>query len=118
MTRRRIRIVGGVLAAVCTVGALSLYVLWRSGKFGPPDRDVVKVMFGFYLLCGVMLLFIGQALSGLPVWKMSIAWNGLKGWQRGLLGTAIVAAAFYAAHVLFLGGALGHGGVIDWDALP
>ena len=50
---------------------------------------------------GVLALIgLVELTSGVPIAKLSNRWDGLKGWQRGLLGTLVLLA--FAA-VLFFG---------------
>jgi len=68
MNRRRIlRILSGVCATLCGVAAVAIYFVWTSGLLGPVGERASDAMFRFYLLYVAMLVFAGQALTGLPV---------------------------------------------------
>ena len=110
------RRISGILAAIVGACAVGIYVAAATGslkRFGVYSGEAVT---WFYLLYVAALVLAGQALTGLPAWKLSAAWNGLKGWQRGVIGTAIVAVAFFAWFFLEL--ALTHRGLIDQNAIP
>jgi hypothetical protein len=114
--RRPLRAISAVLAAVFALGIAADYFLWTAEAFGPMENRAATVMLRFYLLYGLTLIFAAQAVSGLPAWKLPAAWNGLKPWQRGLIGVAVVLVAI-AAHFVFVG-SLERRGLIDEGAIP
>ncbi len=114
---RLFRIASGIAAAACGIGAAGLYVAWTHEFLGPMDSSAANAALGTYLLFALILVLAAQACTGLPAWRLSTAWNSLRGWQRGLIGTAIVVMAFYLGHVLFLD-ALEQRGMLDQNAIP
>ncbi len=52
----------------------------------------------------VALAGLVELVSGVPFWRIAERWDALRGWQRGVLGLAIVAAftaCWFAGVVLF-----------------
>jgi hypothetical protein len=48
------------------------------------------------------VVFAIQAVTGLSVRSLSAAWNGLRGWQRGVIGTAVVILSLIFFHLLLI----------------
>lgn len=110
------RRISGILAAIMGACAVGIYVAGATGFLERFGMRATNAVIWFYLLYVAALVLAGQALTGLPAWKLSAAWNGLKGWQRGVIGTAIAAVAFFA--YVFFEVALTQRGLIDQNAIP
>ncbi len=58
--------------------------------------------YGIGIPGAIALVGLVQLVSGVPFGKLATQWDSLKGWQRGILGTAIVIGAFLILAVIML----------------
>jgi hypothetical protein len=71
--------------------ALGYGAYWLNMRTGHAPHGEFLVLFaapGAYALVGLL-----EALSGRPFREFAVKWEQLKGWQRGVLGSAIAATA-------------------------
>ena len=81
-TRRqglKLLVISGALTVVTTAG-----VMWLT-RIGWTVRSYAVGIPGAFFLAGLI-----QLVSGVPFAELAERWDGLHGWQRGVLGTLIV----------------------------
>jgi hypothetical protein len=89
-TRGLLKFIGSGL-----LGAIAIYFFvhserFQSGVVGPVKLIAVAVP-GAYSLVGFL-----EFVSGISFGKLASSWDSLMGWQRGVIGLVVVAAAFAA----------------------
>lgn len=88
-----IRISGMFKLALGGIGfilTLAIFQAIESGDRQPTHKGMILLGIpGAYGLTGLVELIVG-----VPFIQLSDAWDGLAGWQRGILGIFIVIAAF------------------------
>lgn len=73
----------------------SAALLWAAMRLVPHIRGRA-VFFGLIILAmpaAYGLIGLIEAVSGIPFMRLSDAWDGLKGWQRGVIGFIVVCIA-------------------------
>ena len=87
-TKGLLKFIGGGL-----LGAIAIYVFihgerFKRGTVGPEMLIAVATP-SAYSLAGFI-----EFVSGIPFGKLASSWDSLRGWQRGVIGLLVVAAAF------------------------
>ena len=62
------------------------------------------VVFGGAFLCIPFLMHLLELISGVPFTELSNRWDGLKGWQRGVIG--LIGCGFLIALIILLMGTI------------
>lgn len=93
--KRGLRRFGLWLLAFLGAMAVPLFVLPRLSVQLTPPGMIPFALPGAFALQGLL-----ELITGVPFLKMARRWDGLQGWQRGVLGTIVVLAAL----VVIIGG--------------
>ncbi len=78
------------LGIVVTVGVVA-WLLWRHSQGRTPNS---LSLIGIGAMMAVGLVGLLEVLMNRPFSEMEAWWGGLQGWQRGVIGLSVVAAAF------------------------
>ena len=81
-----LKLVAGGIVFTCIAAYFMNHGL-KSGR--SPFWIIIPAIPGAFALMGLI-----EVLTGLPASQVASAWDSLAGWQRGILGTLIVALAF------------------------
>jgi hypothetical protein len=86
-----IRLIGFVKLAVGAVifALITRYIMRHGFPDGGPFKLIGPAMPGCFALIGLV-----ELTTGIPISKVASGWDALEGWQRGVLGTLVVAFAF------------------------
>jgi hypothetical protein len=99
---QRVRNLRLTASVICLLGMIALYLAKNKGMLGQDGRDIVLLVLGFLFLGPMAVVFGIQAVTGLSLRSLSAAWNGLRGWQRGVIGTAVVILSLIFFHLLLI----------------
>ena len=71
-----------------------------------PEIQFLKqlVVFGGAFLCTPFLMHLLELISGVPFTELSNRWDGLKGWQRGVIG--LIGCGFLITLIILLMGTI------------
>jgi hypothetical protein len=87
-TRRKGMVIFITGLAVFAFGlAVAIILAWQGYELNPRDLLILAIP-GGYALSGLL-----EAITGVPFMQFARQWDELQGWQRGVIGTAIVLAA-------------------------
>lgn len=77
------------------LGVIAIYLFARGNRMENSVAGPVKLIAvatpGAYALVGFL-----ELATGIPFGKLAASWDSLKGWQRGVIGIVVAAAAFAA----------------------
>ncbi len=81
-----LKLLGGALVFA---GILAYFMQRGLKAGGNPFMIIGPAIPGAFALVGLV-----ELVTGLHITEVASAWDGLAGWQRGILGTLVVALAF------------------------
>ena len=79
------KMVGGAIGTAL----IALLLAWLLSS-----QDRAFISLGALLPAAVVLVGLIEVITGIEFTRISSAWDDLRGWQRGVLGLIVVAAAF------------------------